>query len=76
MKTFHNFYSVLCILLILPLSILQGQNTDLPVGSLPGTADVSSLGAANYTIPIEVVPGTQGIQPSLSITYNSKYATS
>lgn len=71
MKTFHNFYSVLCILLILPLSILQGQNTDLPVGTLPGTADVSSLGAATYTIPIEVVPGTQGIQPSLSITYNS-----
>ncbi len=71
MKTFHNFYSVLCILLILPLSILQGQNTDLPVGSLPGTADVSSLGAATYTIPIEVVPGTQGIQPSLNITYSS-----
>lgn len=47
------------------------QNTSLPVGSIPGSADVTSMGAATYNIPIEVVPGTQGVQPSLIVVYNS-----
>ena len=50
------------------IMILNAQN---PVGAIPGEIDISPMGAATYTIPIEVVPGTQGMQPNLSIAYNS-----
>ena len=43
----------------------------LPVGSIEGSAAVGPDGSANYIIPINVPPGIQGIQPNLSITYNS-----
>lgn len=50
----------------------SAQITTFPVGSLPGNIDVSSSGAAVYTIPLEVVPGTQGTQPNLSLYFNNQ----
>ncbi|MCB0429861.1 MAG: VCBS repeat-containing protein [Flavobacteriales bacterium] len=41
-------------------------------GSIPGTADVSLSGAATYTMPIDIVPGINGMEPGLAITYSSQ----
>jgi RHS repeat-associated protein len=41
------------------------------VGAVPGSLSVSGSGAAIYSIPIEVAPGTSGMTPEISLVYNS-----
>lgn len=52
-------------------SLAQGP----AVGTIPGAFNVSSNGAAQYTIPINIAPGTAGTAPSLSVSYNSNTST-
>jgi hypothetical protein len=66
----HSKYYFLLALFLSHISLvdLQAQN---PVGSTAGAFEVTPSGSATYTVPIEVVPGTAGIQPNLSVFYNS-----
>lgn len=46
--------------------------TTSAIGSLPGRASVTAGGAATYTIPLELPPGRNGMQPSIALTYSSQ----
>ncbi len=41
-------------------------------GSVDGVFEVSAMGGANFTVPLEVPPGVNGMQPALAIGYNSQ----
>jgi hypothetical protein len=40
--------------------------------TLPGKFEVTDSGSASYTIPIAVVPGAAGLEPKLSLSYDSR----
>ena len=42
-----------------------------PIGSLGGSFSTGGDGSANYSIPIDIPKGTSGMEPSISIGYNS-----
>ena len=47
------------------------REKSIDIGKIPAYFHVGNNGSANYTIPIEVLPGRGGIQPRLSLSYNS-----
>lgn len=46
-------------------------NSALSVGSTGGMINIGSGGSSNYSIPIQVPTGINGLTPSLSVDYNS-----
>jgi len=63
---------LLCILALGAMPLLPVATADTLVGALPGDVSVDNKGAANYVIPIQVVPGRLGMQPDLAISYSSQ----
>ena len=58
----------------LAVSIVCTQNAfaALTPGSITGNFSVSESGAASYSVPIAVPPGTAGMEPRLSLNYSSQ----
>ncbi|MDP2339059.1 MAG: FG-GAP-like repeat-containing protein, partial [Bacteroidota bacterium] len=46
-------------------------NTSYLVGATKDALNVNQAGGANYAIPIDVLPGVNGLAPSLSLVYSS-----
>lgn len=54
------------------LSVIK--NPGLVLGTTEGRLDVSPVGAFSYQLPIVCSPGTAGMQPNISVVYNSNSA--
>ena len=62
---------VLAVYCTLVTHLAFAQAVTVP-GKIPGSFSVSPSGAATYSIPIQVLPGIAGLQPKLSLEYNSQ----
>ncbi len=61
---------------VLPLSDADFEGRQISTSKLVGVIDgqhgTTQTGAATYTIPIKITPGTNGMEPDIAISYNSQ----
>ncbi|MBI3343676.1 MAG: VCBS repeat-containing protein [Gammaproteobacteria bacterium] len=62
--------------LVLLLCSSVAWSATAPVGTTAGVFKVDEAGAATYSVPIVVPPGTAGVEPKLSLGYNSHLGNS
>ncbi|MEQ1593262.1 MAG: RHS repeat-associated core domain-containing protein [Thiobacillaceae bacterium] len=64
----------LAAILLLPFALVAATAAQAAItpGATPGNFTVSESGAASYSIPIAVAPGTAGMEPKLSLNYSSQ----
>lgn len=67
------FFNICLAAMTFPLAATsQIVNTNIAVGTPEGSFAVSSMGGATYCVNIEAPKGLPGIQPQVSISYNSQ----
>lgn len=62
---------VVFIFKILSVNTINAQSSPVLIGSIGGKFEISQSGAATYSMPIAVAPGTAGMVPKLSLNYSS-----
>ena len=70
---FVQLISIYCLLVICSISVAsESIDPSILPGTISGDFSVDSGGAASYSIPIQVSPGTAGMQPAISLQYSSQ----
>ena len=74
----RSSFVVFCLLMFMSVqgdaltpNIISQPTHNSSVGSLGSSHEVGVDGSANYSIPINVLPGKGGLQPQLALAYNS-----
>ena len=70
-----RLFSALALVAATGLSSSAALAADNPPGALNEQVKVDQTGAFSFIVPIEVPPGAHGMQPNLSLTYNSQQSS-
>src|SRR5437660_10553633 len=64
----HSLYCLLSLTVVLSLAP-YAETTDFSGVTVPGQLVVNDRGYSNYTIPLNIAPGSGGLAPSLQLSY-------